>query len=514
MGVRSVLQVDPVKLFWDTINSTEDRLRREQAAQRMRLYRDNSEGALRAQFQRIFQSWDRRRRVEAFSSISTALSLFKRIVNEVSAPVYNPPPTRFLRQPAAQVVFERIRKKTRLDKRMDLLTRVATACGTAALMWRVNPRLGMLADIMGPHSYTVIPDPDDATRELGLAYRRMVQVNGRAEEHWVCWDDELAFELGPHGEVVGPGIGRASGHPGVMPFVTVHMLERTSADYWEATSSGSDLEAAHKALGYLIAMTFRGHHTQGHMQMAIDGDPANYPRGQILDAENPHFSGAGNSTSTVFNPWDPSSNLKTVEFIITTVAANYGVDRERLNAKMDGPASGVALLERRAETLETMYEAEVRSFALLEPLSRADADPEMRLPEGAELEDIAYPDLSAKVDRATQLANRREERKLGYRSVVTDVLEDKPELEGDRARAKKEIERDMEDEAWYIELRRNKGIDTNASATEPGQSQQENGAMGSKVRDREMTGDEAAEQAKKGPLRGAAAAAAGAAAEK
>lgn len=501
MGIQSVLRVDPPKLFWDTITSTTDRLRRAAAAQRMRLFRDDSQQAIRVQFASIFQNADRRARVERFLSLSTCLSLFKRIVNEIAGPVYNPPPTRLLRRASDQVVFDRIRMKVRQDKRMDLLTRVATAQGAAAYGWRVNPRLGILLDVVGAHMFCVIPDPDDPTRELGFAYRKLVVVNGQAQEHWVCWDDTVAFELNERGQVVGLPLSLANGHPGFIPFGTVHMLERTGADYWEATSSGSDLEAAHEALGYIVAMTLRGHHTQGHNQSGINGDPANFPRGQVLDGENPTFAGAGNSLVNLWNPWDPSSNLKTAEFIIRTVAANYGVDLERLNAKIDGKTSGIALLERRAETLETMYEAEVRSFDMVGPVSRSEPNELLRLPEGAEIEDIVFPDMSSKVDRTTQLAVRKEERKLGYRSVVTDKLEDNPSLGGDRARAKKEILRDMADEAWYIEQRRAMGIDTNASATEPGQSQAENGAMGSKVRDGEMTGDQAEEQATKGPIR-------------
>jgi hypothetical protein len=500
MGISSVLGADPVKLFWDTITSSQDRMRRERAAQRMRLFRDESANALRAQFQRIFKSYDRRTRVEAFLSLSTCLALFKRIVNEVSAPVYNPPPTRFLRRATDQVVFERIGEKVRLNKRMDLLTRVSTAQGAAALMWRTSQRLGPILDVIGSHMWTVIPDPEDATRELGFAYAKWAMIDGTARLHWACWDDELAFELNERGQVVGMPLTRATGHPGFIPAVTVHMLERTGADYWEATSSGSDLEAAHDALGYIVTMTLRGHHTQGHQQPGLNGDPANFPRGQILDGENILLAGEGNTLTNLWNSWDPASNLKTAEFIIRTVAANYGVDLERLNAKVGAQASGLALLERRAETLETMYEAEVRSFRMVEPLSRASADPELRLAEGAELEDIAYPDLSAKTDREAQLRIRKEERKLGYRSVVKDKLEDNPELRGNRAKAWAEVIRDMEDEAKYIELRRAMGIDTNASATEPGQPQEQNGAMGPAVRDGKMTGDQAAEQATKGPV--------------
>jgi hypothetical protein len=500
MGISSVLGVDPVKLFWDTISSSQDKMRRERAAQRMRLFRDDSEGAIRAQFQRIFRSWDRRTRVESFLSLSTCLALFKRIVNEISAPVYNPPPTRLLRRATDQVVFERIAERVRMDKRMDLLTRIATAQGAAALMWRTSARLGPLLDVIGSHCWTVIPDPEDATRELGFAYSKWVTVEGSARLHWVCWDDELGFELNERGQVAAPPLTRATGHPGFIPVVTVHMLERTGADYWEATSSGSDLEAAHEALGYIVAMTLRGHHTQGHQQPGLNGDPANFPRGQVLDGENVLLAGEGNTLTNLWNPWDPASNLKTAEFIIRTVAANYGVDLERLNAKVGAQASGLALLERRAETLETMYESEIRSFRMMEPLSRAAADPELRLAEGAQLEDISYPDLSAKTDRETQLRVRQTERSMGYRSVVKDKLEDQPELQGDRDRAWKEIERDMDDEARYIELRRAKGIDTNASATQPGQSQALNGAMGPAVRDGKMTGDQAAAQATTGPV--------------
>lgn len=498
MSISKVLGANPVDEFWRVINDGNDVDRRRRAARKWSLYRDNSEQVLREEFAKIFKSSSRRQRVEAFAWLSTALGFYKRIVNEVSAPVYNPPPSRRMRDAGAQAVLERIMKKVRLNRRMDLITKIGNGTGAGMLHWRHSPRRGLQLDAIIPSQFVVVEDPDEPTAELGVAFSRQRVINGKSHTHWVCWDAEVAFELDDRGKVFA-ALPEAL-HPKHLPFVPVHMVERAGS-YWEATSSGSDLEAAHTTIGYIVAMMLRLFHAQGHGQPVINGDPANFPAGQILDPENPLFSGMGNTATMLFNPQDPSGGLKTVEMIITAVAANHGVDRERLNANITAQATGIPLLERRAETLQVLHEAEVRSLEVGALVSRESPDPGMRMPMGAELEEIDFPDLSAKIDREKQLRVRKEERRLGYRSVVTDKLEDNPELGGDRVRAKAEIERDMDDEAWYIERRRAKGIDTNASATEPGQSQAENGAMGSAVRDGELSKDDAAEQAKKGPIR-------------
>jgi len=496
MSIAEVLRMPAVEVFQAAIFEDEiDKLRRARAARRMDLYRGKSEARLREEFLRIYRfSPERRLKAEAFAFLGTALALFPRIVNEVAGPVYNPPPTRMFNSPAAQIAWEANAARIGIDRKMDMATRVGVATGSSHGFWRTSDRLGPVLDIISPDRLVVVPDPDNPLLELGVAYRRDVKEQGVWREHWVCWDADMAFELDHRGSIVALPLMKAGGHPGMIPMWSMHMVERIGT-YWEASTAGADLEAAHTLIADLLTQTLRLHHVQGHAQIGISGDPARFPRGQVLDPDNPVFWGDGNQGSMLFNPQDPSGNLKTIDMVITTVAANYGVDRERLNANITAQATGLPLLERRAETLEVVDVAERRSIEIFAVVSRAAADPAMRMPVDMEIEEIAYPDLSSKTDREKQLRVREAERKEGVRSRVTSLLEDRPELKGDREAARKALEQMADDEAWFIEMQKQHGIRTDANVDEPGQTQEENGAMGPEVRDGKKTKDEAAEQA-------------------
>jgi hypothetical protein len=106
--------------------------------------------------------------------------------------------------------------------------------------------------------------------------------------------------------------------------------------------------------------------------------------------------------------------------------------------------------------------------------------------------------VSSKGDRETQLKVREQERHMGVRSVLDDVLEDNPELGSDREAARKFADGKLEEEAWYVERRRSLNISGDAGPSNPGQTPEQNGAMGPKVRDGQMSRDEAGKKAVEG----------------
>jgi len=497
MSIREVMARNPVEVFAEVIfDDPVDQARRLAAKRRVDLYYDRSEQVLRQEMYRVFdKAPERRVRLEVFSFLATALSLFRRITNEVAKPVYNPPPVRLFDDPQAQAAWQRLAEHVELDRKMDIATRLGCACGSTFGMWRKSERLDVLLSVLTPDRVVVVADPEDPMRELGVAYRKDVRVTGgRWEQHWVCWDSEFAFQLNPRGSVEGVHLTKASGHPGILPFWAMHMVERTGS-YWEASSAGAALEAGHSSIALILAHSLRLVQAQGHAQIGVTGDPGRFPRGQVLDPENPVFWGDGNQGSMLFNPQDPSGNLRVIESIITMVAANNGVDRERLNAQITAEATGLALLERRDEILQVADGAERQSIRCASLVSRSSKAEEMRMPEGAKLEELSWPDMSAKTDREKQLRVRAEETKQGQRSEIMSMLEDVPELDGDETKARERLLKIAGHRADFIELQKTLGIRTDANADEPGQTQEENGAMGPEVRDGKKTKDEAAEQA-------------------
>jgi hypothetical protein len=106
--------------------------------------------------------------------------------------------------------------------------------------------------------------------------------------------------------------------------------------------------------------------------------------------------------------------------------------------------------------------------------------------------------LFNRVDRETQLRIRREECSRGLRSRVDDVLEDNPEYGGDRALALAHLVEKSEEESVVVAKQRALNMPADADGENMGQNPSANGAMGPRVRDGEMSRDEAAERAENG----------------
>jgi hypothetical protein len=505
MGISKAYGVDPYKMALDFVKRPEELLRRQEAKSRVDLFKDRTGEALRGELRRIFdkESEHRLRKYEAFSWMAASLSIFKRIVNEIAAPLYSPPPLRIV-DAAAQDGWRAFERDSELNKVMRKVAKGAMHSNTLVVHPRHVERLGrFVVHTFTPDRLSVIPDPDDMLRPCAIMYRTTVYKDGRPLDGWVFWDDAVSFRFATDtGELVGNPIDSKSGHPGVIPMLAVHAVDRDEADGFFDRTTGNDLVRAQVGVTYCLAATLRVLHTQGHQQLGISGSPENFPQDQVLDPENPVFAGEGNQIVNLYNPTSVDGFLKVIDAIVTNTSANYGLSRDRINARAGdqaGAADSPLLAERRRELLEVMFEAERDLFSLQKVLAPGTV---YAVPASAEIE-VAYEDVTAKVDRQTMLTVRKEERSMGYRSVLDDVLEDNPELEGDRARALEYVMGRMQEEATYIELRRSLGISGEATVEEPGQAQALNGAMGPKVRDGHMSKDEAAEQATTGPVRAA-----------
>lgn len=502
MGVRSVIG-NPAEVIWEAINAPGETIRRHLSRRRMRFYRDDTAEVFRAELQRIVNDAERRKRIAQFAWMGSALSFYKRVINEIAGPPYAIAPTRRI-DGNGQAPFDLVARECRYDRRAAYACKVAHAGNTAFTMFRYVPRLGVVKDVITADAVTVIPDPDDPTRMLGFAYDKPVMVGGRREMHRVFWDDEEAFELNERGTIVpiqdNTGarsfrLTKDNGHPGILPVVDIHVYER-SGEFWDMTT-GSDLEAAQGALQFISTSALRLIHTQGHTQVGVSGDPGNFPRGQTLDQENPIFAGDGNTLTPIVNQTSTSGHMAMADHIALATGANYGVNRDRMNQKITGEQDMVGLLERRQEAITIFAEVERREFDVVSVVSRQHKDPTKRIPEGATMTGCDFAELSHKVDRMALLGIWREEIKLNLRNELDCIREDNPEIRSEED-AFEEIRRNAKIRARVVELMRELNISGEANQDEPGQSPEANGAMGSAVRDGEMTKDEAAAQAIKG----------------
>lgn len=508
MGLRA-LGLNPVEVANEAVGAPAEGLRRRSANEARRLYEDDGEGVLAADLFRIIGDRTRRDRLSAFTFLASCLNLYKRTVDDTTRPVYAVAPTRRCDPESADPAVKALYTEARVNERHETALAYADAQGANLLLYRYVPRLArVVIDSVPIDCVTVIPDPDDPTVEGAIVYDVPVNVRDsgttRTVKHRVYWDDEESFRIDENGRVTpitdaeGNRVVRltkANGHPGIIPAVMVHRYERVSR-YWNVTN-GRDRVAAQKAIGFLMSSALRLVKTQGHTALGLNGDPANFPKGQTLDAEVPLEAGAGNSLNVLHNATDPNHFLKVADFIVLGTGANYGLNRSLLNAIVKDDADMVALLERRKQVTRLARWLEQESFRVLSVVSQAHADPAKRIPEGATLSVDFAEHLSAKADRKAQLEIWESEVKRGIRSIYDIVRADNPEISSDEE-AQEEIKRNIDSYAWLVEELRARNISLNAEAGQPGQDARANGAMGPQVRDGNMTRDEADAAARTG----------------
>lgn len=508
MGLRS-LGINPIEAAKEALGAPAEAIRRRNASEARRLYEDDAEGILGNDLETIVGDRTRRARIAQFAFMSACLNLLKRTVDDTVRPVYAVAPNRRIDPESASDGLQALYDEAKVNQRHEAGIAYADAQGDCWVQFRYVTRLKrMVADVIPVCGMTVIPDRDDPSAEGAVIYDVPVTLGmGRHTAqgvHRIYWDDEEMFRLDENLNVR-PVLDKddkatirltaENGHPGIIPGFMIHRHERPGR-YWNLTA-GRDRIAAQKALNFLVASTLRLVKAQGHTALALTGDPVNYPKNQVLDAEIPLEAGPGNTLSVLHNPTDPMHFLKVAEFLMLGTGGNYGFNRSLLNAMVQTDADMVALLERRKQVTKLAGWVEQQSFRILKVLSKAHDDPAKRIPDGATLSVDFAEHLSAKADRQAQIAIWKEEIKSGIRSIYDIVRADNPEITSDKE-AKVEIQRNIESYAWLVEELRARNISLDAQAGQPGQDARANGAMGSKVRDGQMTRDDADEAARTG----------------
>jgi hypothetical protein len=514
MGLE-ILGGDPVEAVLDVVTSREETLRRHEMRVRTRLYRDDYQGVLREHVASIFQSQAVRSRLEPFIPLVGGSSFLKRVADEVARPLYARAPIR--RVMAGELTVEGIGEigteddikfelpkpspeqqtwnalagELQVNAKHDLLARLLTPCPDMFELVRYVKDVGICLDVLTPDMTSVITHPEDPTRPLAIAYDSSWDHRGRVTQY-IVWDDKRWFKVSAtgKGEMIGPAVPHDFG---LIPIVDVHRRARWGC-FWD-TSSGSDLVSTSLFSMLMDLIMVRKLKTQSHIQLAYSGEVDNLVKDQVSDEESILIVGGTGSLQPINLESNPSALLAAQMSVETRTAANHGISRERMNQKTGEAGEDVGLKERVAELAQVMTDAEQRLFKVVQAVSRE--HPQHKLNPSAKL----YLDLGQlhnRVDRKTQLDVRSEEKSQGIRSAVDDVLEDNPEFGGDRRVAFAYLNEKAREQAIVIARQRALNMPKDATQGESGQDAANNGAMGPKVRDGEMTKEQAAEKAKTG----------------
>lgn len=497
MGVAEVFGEHPASIARAYLGDAREMARRQRAADRVRLYRDDYGDLLRRKIGQWFDNSTVKSRVSKFADLGSSQAIFKRIVNTVARPVYAVSPVRTIDPESEQQVFASLAAEVRLNEKMDAACRLATACNTVFLYTRYVERLGkIVVDILTPDMVTVIPDPDDVTRELGLIYQREVRRrDGTIEKVHVFWDDTHTFQIAGNGAIL-PFAGdsesiRRHGLPR-MPFLAIHRQERVGG-YWDNTT-GDDAVAAQLACSLLNVLSIRLLKAQGFNQILVEGDIPAFPKGQILDEEGAVQVPEGTSVNTLALKTDANHYQSLADSIKTDAAANHGISRARLNQDRAEASSDEGLQEERADAVKIMFAAELEQFEILKMVSLEHK--KYRLSPDATMS-LDFGEWQHRVDEKTMLELWDQKRSMGIACVLDHIKSVNPEI-ADDAQAWAELERNLKAETKWVEKKRALEIPKDANAREAGQDPADNGALGPLVRDGMMSKDAAAEIAKGG----------------
>ena len=493
MGSIRAAYGDPARAVHEAASRQEERLRKSRMLQRVQLYQDAQDATMYDMVATLFNEPAVRERMYQLLKLALANNPLKRITDEIARPVYSIPPVRKLEPASARAMWADLAREMRLNAKLDLATRLMFVCNAAFLFVRFVATADggrLVLDVLTPDMVTVLPDPDCPQEALGIAYDTTLRTPAGVVKVRTVWDDEEYFSVSTDGVMLRLPVAHGFGRK---PWVEIHRRARWGS-YWD-TTTGGDLVAATIQVALLNTLILKLHKSQGHLQLAFSGDDSALPQEQALDEENVLLFPAG-QLSILNLQADPGNYIKTKTEIETTVAANYGISRERLNQQQ--PSSGehdAPLRERTAEIVQVMTAAELDLCDVVTRVSQE--HPTSKLPGGCTMA-VDYHEVAHRVDRKTVLELRQTERSMGVRSVLDDIYEDNPEIAGDEEAAWAEIDRNMAAEAEYIRRRRALNVPEDATVEEPGQDAEDNGRMGPMVRDGTMTRDEAATMGKGG----------------
>lgn len=474
---------DPRPVILDVITSPQEKERRVCAQRRVDLYEDHYAPTLLDFIGRTFHAPEVRDALAPFVPLACANSLLKRIANEIARPVYATAPVRKVEPLSAQEAYDGLATETQAQQLFARVAPLAVATNDLLVLGRYVDDIGQAsADVISPAKFSIVPHPAKPSRALAYVYDKDVYGPSGPTVHHVVWDDEVTFELDSDGGWVttprAHNLGRA-------PIVEVH--RRLPVFDWFDRHGGEDLVGASLQVAFLNCLMLKLHYQQGERIIAVVGDMAD---DQTLDGANPIKiePSPGASITTLDLVTDPGHYLKTKAEIETTIAANHGISRSRLNQQKDGAdGDDAALFERTAELVAVMRGVEQDYFEVLKLVSRE--HPVYELTSGSTLT-VDYGLFAERTDRKAQLDILAQEIALGTGNVIDDDIRRRhPEVRTDDE-AWEIYERNLEVRAKALNLMRQYQVPSDPTGI--GQGAADNGALGPMVRDGELSKQEAA----------------------
>lgn len=418
-----------------------------------------------------------RREVAPYAKYNNVLH---RLVSERARVYAKRPKSRGVADADAQARYKQLQKDANLDLAMRCANQLVELENDVWLQFRIRngpdgpePRI----DVVAQDSFYAIHHPNDRTQLVGVIidqtprWARVVET----DPHFLLLSNDEMMKLDKKGRIIRESI--APNPYGTMPGLLLHSGYRESSLL--DASTGEDMVAAHVSVWLLELMMVKESKSQTR-QVALLGETGQSARGQAQDSEADLVLGEGVGATTLDRGVDLERFRSASDAIIDQVAANKGIPPSVL--RHAGATSGyeidlrrIPLEEIREDQIEIFRDAE-RRFAEIQSLV-VETHALSQYAFTTEGWAIDFAEMKRPLSQKELYDVRRTKRAMGHSDAFLEAQEDNPDFTPEMA-FDWVLDR-MRSHGLFIDMARVRdNVPADADADNPGQSPEDNGAMG------------------------------------
>jgi len=473
--VRWVCQTYGVGLSGIGLWMNPHRLRREEMATRLRLYRGKAIRDVEQVIELIYENAEYKATLKKYVPIALEQNVSQRIVNEVAS-LYDRPCLRIFPDVGVNTRFHEEEKRVGLHETFQEAQHLLMLLNEL-LWWQYSGVDGRSQHrLITPDEFDAIPHAQDRLVMGGvfMDVEPMTILKGEQKSmlpHYEIWDDTYRYLISGQGFMVnsqGQMVDRPEEHGlGRIPGILMHSKKPT--DCLMDSHSGSDITSAHLGCALLEVMVMRLSKSQGERQPVLQGNLANMVKGQAMNGERPLILPPEVIATMLEMKTDPDHYLAVKKDKLSSVANSYGMSYEQLVYQETGDsASGKAYVVRREKLTEIRREQRRRWVNNEHDVARLmDFDPTGEV--------IDFQEIEVPAEATEKVALLKEKMPLGLDSPVAFLMREDPDLS--RNDAIKKLESNLRDYAALVVLVRSLNMPSEGGADNPGASPQQNGAM-------------------------------------
>lgn len=438
--------------------------RRQRAADRLRLYRDDAAGQIESIIKTVYTHATVREERQRLVSMAAFQNVPKRITDEVASLYALPAKRRFVDAARAQE-FGAVERALDLHSVMKEAHRLCFLLNNV-LLWHLDRGARSLR-IVTPDRFDVIENPADALDMvavlLDVAPAWVPSTANRVLlPHYELWDSEVKIVIDGRGQIIGSPVEHGLGRiPGTL------WSSRMPVDRLLDDRPGEDIFQAARAVLFLNLLLLSLSHSSSERQPYFRGALAEMAADQPQTAGVPFALPPNVDVGTLDLVTDPDHLLKVARHVVAAVAQSYGMSYEQFTfAETADTASGKAYSVRRQKLTELRTEQRQRGIV-------HERDTMALIGYGDALSpDFAEQDMPADPLEELDVFDRRCNK--GLDNPISYMMRKDVDLTEEQA-----TDRFLDNvsvTAWLFSLLRVLNLSLTGTAANPGQSPQDNGS--------------------------------------